>query len=278
MEDIPSAWEILFPNPYRELEELEKKLNPPQPWASPDVYWKAARLAWIDYCSTWEGFFSRKSTEADDEELKVRPGSVDMKPVGQKEDESAPSLDDVFRKGEEMAGTFTRNVTFISDKAMTLREEARERTGIRTIDDVKRITGIYSIDDLKRIAAEWMRLAADCLQEFLVGYRQGRDEEVDRMLNEYLTEEEKKHDHGKGQSGESTTKTTKAATDESTTKTTEAVGEQPPDPQLPETDVANGASPIEASTCATQSKAITRQKRKPKRRIPNALRQLRWSH
>ena len=36
--------------------------------------------------------------------------------------------------------------------------------------------------------SESMRLATDCLKEFMAGYRKGRDEEVDKMLHKYFQE------------------------------------------------------------------------------------------
>jgi hypothetical protein len=37
-----------------------------------------------------------------------------------------------------------------------------------------------------------MKLATDCLREFMAGYRQGRDQEVEKMMNEYFQEEDEK--------------------------------------------------------------------------------------
>jgi hypothetical protein len=43
-----------------------------------------------------------------------------------------------------------------------------------------------SKEDLQKMAGDSMKLATECLKEFMTGYRQGRDQEIDKMLNEYF--------------------------------------------------------------------------------------------
>jgi hypothetical protein len=63
------------------------------------------------------------------------------------------------------------------------------------LEQAKDTTGIHNTEDLRMVAEDMMRLATQCLKEFMAGYRQGRDDEVDKMLNEYFQEEKgQKHD------------------------------------------------------------------------------------
>jgi hypothetical protein len=59
----------------------------------------------------------------------------------------------------------------------------------KILDQAKEQTGIYTTDDLKALATEMMKLGTECLREFMAGYREGRDREMDKMLNEYFREE-----------------------------------------------------------------------------------------
>jgi tRNA A37 N6-isopentenylltransferase MiaA len=59
----------------------------------------------------------------------------------------------------------------------------------RILDQAKEQTGIHTKDDLKTLATEMMKLATECLREFMAGYREGRDQEMDKMINEYFRDE-----------------------------------------------------------------------------------------
>ena len=58
-------------------------------------------------------------------------------------------------------------------------------------------TGINDTKDLRKIAEELLQLATACLKEFMAGYRQGRDNEIDKMLNEYFKEQSAEEDSNK---------------------------------------------------------------------------------
>ena len=77
---------------------------------------------------------------------------------------------------EELLQNFRRNV-------LSLRTEGPKLA--------KEITGMSTKEELKAWAAAQMRLTADCLSHFMQGYREGRDEEIDKMLNEYFKEKDK---------------------------------------------------------------------------------------
>jgi len=63
-----------------------------------------------------------------------------------------------------------------------------KKEGAKALEKVKENTGIRTKEDLKIFAEDMLRLANDCLGEFMKGYRQGRDDEVEKMLNIYFQE------------------------------------------------------------------------------------------
>ena len=54
------------------------------------------------------------------------------------------------------------------------------------LDMLKDTTGIRTKTDAKKWAMKQLRLANECVAEFMKGYREGRDEEIDKMMNEYF--------------------------------------------------------------------------------------------
>ena len=80
----------------------------------------------------------------------------------------------ILKKRDEVRGNIKRNV-----------ESVREE-GDALIGTVKKVTGIESQEDLKIWAMQQLRLANECVATFMEGYRKGRDEEVDKMLNQYF--------------------------------------------------------------------------------------------
>ena len=80
----------------------------------------------------------------------------------------------IMEETEQVKENMKRNTKELMSDAETLKNEIRDRTGIHTFDDLRRVT------------REMMQLATDCLNEFMAGYRKGRDDEIDKMLNEYF--------------------------------------------------------------------------------------------
>ena len=162
--DRRTVRDILFPDPHRD--ETKKR-----EWSLPSLnrLRPAMVKAWGEYRSTWEGFSS--------------PGFlVEDKKADDSASTAQPNLE---AKGKEVYDNAKRNADFLQKEAMDLRQTVRETTGI------------HSTEDLKRVAAEWMKLMTTCLQEFMVGYRKGRDDEVEKMLTQYFQEMEKEMDQPK---------------------------------------------------------------------------------
>ena len=83
---------------------------------------------------------------------------------------------------DKMKENLTKNVSAARDEAQKFKEKVSERTGISTQED------------LREFAREMMTLVTECLREFMVGYRSGRDQETERMLNEYFQDLETEED------------------------------------------------------------------------------------
>jgi hypothetical protein len=111
------------------------------------------------YKSTWDGFFTSK-------------GFI----VEHKEDEGLDLKENIHEKTQEVKGNVKQNVHFLAQESDSVRQKVTEATGISTKED------------LRRVAAEMMRLAANCVNEFMSGYRKGRDDEVEKMLTQYFQE------------------------------------------------------------------------------------------
>jgi hypothetical protein len=168
----PSVRDILFPNPYRgQVAHNENAFRLPKNFS---MFKSAFVMTWIGYRSTWDGFFANRGFLVED--------SIDSKEKNKKEqgEEEAEAVETAIEKRVEIAGNAKRNLQFVKGEAESLRKEVSERTGISTTEDLKRVVG------------DTMRLASDCVQEFMAGYRKGRDEEVDKMLTTYFEEPEEK--------------------------------------------------------------------------------------
>ena len=87
------------------------------------------------------------------------------------------------QEGFDIKENFSRNSEALREEAQELGKELSKRSGIK------------NQEDLKNIATEIMKLATECLKEFMAGYRQGRDQEVEKMIHEYFQEEQENEVH-----------------------------------------------------------------------------------
>jgi len=71
-----------------------------------------------------------------------------------------------------------------------VRKDARD-----LLEHTKETTGIRNQDDMKALASEAMKIATECIKEFMAGYRKGRDTEIDKMLHEYFQQEEEEENN-----------------------------------------------------------------------------------
>jgi hypothetical protein len=155
--DTRTVMDILFPNPF-------KGIVPPNQtkWPTTMAKWKEVfSLAWQDYKESWVGFTTSKGLFVED----VEPNH---------EVQKEKIVDGIKSKSKEVMVNVKRNSRFLQASAMKIRKEVRERTGIT------------SVEDIKAYAADAMRLATECLNQFMQGYRKGRDDEVEKMLTQYF--------------------------------------------------------------------------------------------
>lgn len=166
-EDTRTVLDILWPNPYRMRGEKE----PGTEWPRDYEEWKIVlREGWALYMWTWRGFMSSRGFIVVDPLDKVEAEKVES------EKEIQDTMLRIGATKEEVMAQAKANAEFLKDEALSLKEQVQEHTGIHTKED------------LRRWAAEMMRLASECVSEFMKGYRKGRDDEVERMLTQYFEE------------------------------------------------------------------------------------------
>lgn len=140
-----------------------------------------------DYIESFDGFFANHgiSSSSDDDKDTDKTATI----ANSKTMEFKKQMEEINEEFQEQISHVKENVNRNVD---TLKEEGPE-----LIEEVKKTTGIRNKEDLKEFASSMMILAKDCLSEFTDGYKKGRDEEVDKMLNEYFNEIDDENDDSK---------------------------------------------------------------------------------
>ena len=126
--------------------------------------WSELKHGWMKYMETWEdGLRGEPSAE----KLRQRQVQQSLMEMDLPERRSTEETD--FLDVNKIQSNVSRNIKHAKENAQEIFEQAKD-----------------SKDDLQKIAGESMKLATVCLKEFMSGYRQGRDQEIDKMLNEYF--------------------------------------------------------------------------------------------
>lgn len=128
--------------------------------------------AWKDYLWTFEGFLIKDSGERDAYGNMIENGKVDVKD----NDASETLKDKASDVASQVASNARKNVATIREESPKLLKMGQD------------ITGISSKEELRNWVGEQLKLATECVGEFMKGYRLGRDEEVDKMLHQYFQE------------------------------------------------------------------------------------------
>jgi hypothetical protein len=158
--DKRSIRDILLPQPFKNSSQLDDdKIIWP---TSVSMWRRTLSQAWATYLTSWDGFFTSQGFIVQSKEERQLQLNI-------KDAELA-----VENKRDEVTANVKRNVDFVKEESTRLRNEVRERTGIHTVED------------LRRIAGDLMKLASNCVKEFMVGYRKGRDDETEKMLTLYF--------------------------------------------------------------------------------------------
>jgi hypothetical protein len=185
VDDTRTIMDLVFPNPY--------KGYPPPPnaiqWPTSVTEWRdRLRKTWDLYRWTWRGFWNSKGFMVEDELDKTLPipsynnnstnrdattttvSSSSLSSSSMNDDSNSTTAPDP----NEIIANVRRNAQFIKEEAVSLG------------DRIKQTTGIETKDDLKQIVAGAMKLFTECVNQFMAGYRKGRDDEVEQMLTQYF--------------------------------------------------------------------------------------------
>jgi len=162
-----------FGNPIREryIRSLQK-IHYPKTFHG----WKTVfRKAWEKYLWTYEGFLLKPKKR--DEH-----GNVIIEEDGEtNENEGAENNNKSLRDTASDAATgVAKNV---QKNITTLQQEAPH-----FLQMGQQITGVSSKEELREWVRDQLKLGTACLTEFMAGYRNGRDEEIDKMLHAYFNE------------------------------------------------------------------------------------------
>lgn len=154
-----------------------------QQWKYPRTVegWRTCfRRAWATYLWTWEGWLLP-------EKKRDEHGNVIEEP--EKEEEDTSTKETMQEKAVDAANQISKNV---QKNISTIQQEAP-----KLLSTAQKLTGISTKEELKEWVSEQLKLGTECLSMFMKGYREGRDEEVDKMLHEYFKEldEEKQNDN-----------------------------------------------------------------------------------
>lgn len=182
-------WHIL-----KILEDKDKPMmtNPiRQAYIESQIKWKyprtiegwriCIRRAWNTYLWTWEGTLLSE---------KIRDERGNIIGVKKTEDDEEDAKETMREKATDAATHIARNV---QKNVATMQQEAP-----KLLTTAQKLTGITTKEELKQWATEQLKLGTECLTMFMKGYRQGRDEEVDKMLHEYFNDlDEENQDENK---------------------------------------------------------------------------------
>jgi len=129
------------------------------------------QLTWNSYKLTWEGFLSSSISSS--------PTSLSKDETHQQQDEQRQKQADETR--EQIIATAQQIQENVKSNIQTL-----EQTSQNVIQYAKDTTQIQNKTDLKRWMMMQMQLATDMLREFMNGYRQARQEEMERTITQYF--------------------------------------------------------------------------------------------
>ena len=146
----------IWPDPHGYDPEFERQHGPrwPKTKAEWDIVLAQSKK---DYRSTFEGWLLPESKETEAEKA-----------------DTVPLADLVETQRKEISSNVAKNVKFLKEE------------GSETLKTIQKKTGIYTMQHLREWAARQLQLATECVNEFMVGYRQGRDDEIDKMMNLYF--------------------------------------------------------------------------------------------
>ena len=131
----------------------------------------------IDYLNTFEGFLdnhtigseTRKNVIPNESESKSNTNISSMNTITDHKN--------IKKQMDTIRNNLDNNIQTIQEEGQTLIHNVKEKTGLKTKDD------------LRNVATSMMSLATECISHFIKGYKEGRDQEVDRVLHQYFQDQ-----------------------------------------------------------------------------------------
>lgn len=148
----------IWPDPHGYDPEFERQHRFPRPQSFQQLK-EAWELSIKEYRWSHEGWLLPESEETDSN--------------GETKEKLSVS-DRIEEQRKQINTNVAKNVKFIKAE------------GPKALEEVQKRTGIYSLQDLKEWTALQLQLATECVHEFMAGYREGRDDEVEKMMNQYF--------------------------------------------------------------------------------------------
>ena len=155
-------------NPQPDPVDLQQQQQQQQQSSSTDSKgWRKRRplreaipMAWNMYKSTWEGVFDNKNDNEEEDDDNNDGSIIDEEKIKMKQKEIRKNL--------------KKNIKVLKED------------GSHVVETVKETTGIRNKNDLIKWSMKQLKLANECVAEFMSGYRKGRDEEIEKVLNQYF--------------------------------------------------------------------------------------------
>mmetsp|Transcript_48764 Transcript_48764/g.54565 ORF Transcript_48764/g.54565 Transcript_48764/m.54565 type:complete len:300 (+) Transcript_48764:43-942(+) len=168
-------WRVLWPRPHGDPTDISSSSSKHN--RIPRI--EDLRRAWKLYKETWEDGLTGipKENSSTSTHSSVSTSQTQASPPSLSSSMTTPTPAEELQIVSDNAA---KNLRSVRTDAAELLEQTKEKTGIR------------SQEDIKVLASEMMTIATECIKEFMAGYRKGRDKEIDKMLHEYFQEEEEK--------------------------------------------------------------------------------------
>ncbi len=171
-QSLRSITSTLLPRPQPDPLEIQQKKQNEDAGKKKVSFFQAMSLAWRDYKLTWVGFFDNWESKEDN------AAADNVNYQDRIKDKILENVNDenIIDGQAQIRKNVKRNIK-------TLRKE-----GAEVVEVVKDFTGISTKEELTKWAMDQLRLANECVGEFMKGYRRSRDEEIDKMMNQYFQE------------------------------------------------------------------------------------------
>lgn len=220
-------WRVLWPRPHGDPMDISSSSSKQNRLPRIEDF----RQAWKLYKETWEDGLAGIPNE--------NSSTITRTSVSTSQTQASPpsfssslTTSTPAEELQNVSDNAAKNLKSIRRDAAELLEQTKEKTGIR------------SQEDMKVLASEMMTIATECIKEFMAGYRKGRDREIDKMLHEYFQDEEEKDVESKDTSKKTTTQS---------------------EQRMVQVKESSTEDTINFNTIITKTR---RRKRKPKRGIP----------